>query len=193
MKRRLIRLGGIVLIILAVLVPTVRLLNHWTSTTASGTVHVGTPAGKQAVIAKPQPVPIKTSYFTSELPSGFSIRRSSETPDSTVTLQSLVANEPSPTDQQFALTIGVLPGTGLRGNGDYNLRITDSATYIRYAPPNLPAGAEAFRTSSGPASFVVFWPHGSRYAEIALSTDGGSNLAQLHATFSQVVSQWTWK
>jgi len=194
MKRRLIRLGIIVIIILIVLVPTVTLLNHWMSTSASGDISVGTPGAEQTAAPEPsRPVAVTTSRFTTELPAGFTIKRTTETPDAPITLLELLANTNSQTDQQLALSIGILPHEGIRGNGDYNLRASNTVAYTPFRPDAMPAGAQAFRTLSGPASFVVFWPHGTQYAEIALSSDGGSSLTQLQATFSQMMAAWTWK
>jgi hypothetical protein len=136
---------------------------------------------------------VTTPYFTTMLPEGFSIKRRVETPDAAQTLLQLVANSVSSQDQQFAVSYTLLPDGGVSQSGDYNLRATQTQTYTRYTPPNLPTGAVAFRTATGAAAFTVFWPHGSHYAEIAVSTGGNATLEQLQTLFSQVISNWQWQ
>jgi hypothetical protein len=126
------------------------------------------------------------------LPAGFTVKRQVENPASNPQLQ-LAANTPSITDQQFAATVGTLPMGGLKEIGDYNLRATLTATYAPFTPASLPSGAVAFRTVSGPASFTVFWPHGTHYIELALSTDGGAAQIQLDTTYAQIMANWKWQ
>jgi hypothetical protein len=190
MSRRKVRLlaGGTALLLL---VASVIALLHWMGGPNTGTVQVGTP--KENVSQhETQSVSVKTSYFTTVLPAGFVIKRQVETPASSALLQ-LVANTPSATDQQFAATVDTTPGGGIQEVGDYHLRASQTTIYTRFKLANLPTGAVAFKNSSGPAAFTVFWPHGSRYAELSLSTDGLASLDQLEATFSQVVTSWQWQ
>jgi hypothetical protein len=167
------------------------LLQHWMNTNNTGTVHVGTPTPNSPV-APTQPLAIQTSYFTTTLPAGFSLKRQSETPSGDPQLQ-LLAATPSTVDEQFSAGYSQIPSGGLTSVGDYNLRASQTSTYTPYTPKDLPAGAKAFRTVSGPPSFVVFWPHTNHYAELAVSTDNSATLDQLQTVFSQVINSWQWK
>lgn len=187
-KRRtwLVALGAIALLLIGVLVPVL----HWLGGSNNGTVHVGTSA--QQVAPTETATIVKTPYFSTQLLPGFTIKRQTATPAGQMTLLQLFATTSSTTDKEFAATVGVLPADGLSGIGDYNLRATQIATYQRYTPANLPLGAVAFRTVSGPAAFTVFWPHGTWYVELAYSTDGGASLSQLESVFNQTIASWQW-
>ena len=163
------------------------------SSSSDGHVHIGTPTGgTKAAEQTLRPTTLKTSYFTALLPAGFVIKRQVETPNAGSALLQMVANTAGKTDQQFAATVGIMPSEGMSGIGNYNLRESQTATYASITLPNMPTGAVAFRTVSGPAAFTVFWPHQGRYAELAFSSDGGATLEQLQSTCAQVLSQWTW-
>ncbi|HSX05822.1 MAG TPA: hypothetical protein VLF69_05105 [Candidatus Saccharimonadales bacterium] len=193
MRRRLIwwLVGGglLLVVVLAVGLSTQR----WMNGSSTGSVHMGTPLADQSAPATPtQPRSVQTQYFTTTLPAGFSIKRQAETPAADQFLAQLVASSTSTQDQQCAVTIGRLPAGGLQALGDYHLRATDAAAYQAYAPAYLPSGASAFRTASGPLSITVFWPHGSVYSELAVSTDTQASLQQLDSTVATAIAAWKW-
>jgi len=193
MKRWLKRWGIGIAVVLAVLVGAVAVLLHWMNTDNNGTVHVGKPNAENTTAVTPVlPTDVKTPYFTTLLPGGFTIKRQVETPNATPTLLQMVANGGT-NKQQFAVTVGALPTDGLSGTGDYNLRVTDKTAYAPFSPPNLPAGAVAYRSTSGAAAFTVFWTHGTHYNELAFSSDGEATYDQLLATYSQVMASWNWR
>jgi hypothetical protein len=165
------------------------LLLRWMQNASVGTVHTGVTANN--TLADAQPITIKTGYFTTTLPAGFTVRRHTETPGANILVQ-LVATTPSTTDQQFAVTLGTVPAGGLREVGDYNLRSTNTEAYAPFSFASLPEGATGFRNTAGPAAFVVFWPYQSRYVEIALTSEGVATLQQLETTFSGAISAWHW-
>ena len=189
MKSRLRRLGIVLVICIVVLVPALMLLSHWINGSSDGSVHVGAPASQATAPAVP--LAIKTTYFTTQLPAGFNLKYQTETPANTTQLQ-LMAYGGATLPEQFAATVGTIPSDGLAEVGDYNLRTSQTASYTPFTPTSLPAGATAFRTVSDPAAFTVFWPHGTHYIELTLSTDGGATLDQLQTVFSQVMAQWAW-
>ena len=184
-KRWIIALGSLVVVIMAGAV----LLSHWLQASSTGSVRVGRPTPQPT--QTPESLRIMNRYFGTELPAGFNLKRQaiSDSPDS---LLNLVATTSSSQDEQFAVTIGALPAGGLAGLSDYNLRVTKPADYTSYIVAGLPAGAVAFRTVNSPAAFTVFWPHGTEYAEIALSTDSAATLEQLNTVFEHAKSNWKW-
>jgi hypothetical protein len=190
-SRRLKVWSGIVLSCLAVVVIVVATLLHWMNGSATGAVHVGNPQAVQASSA-PAPITVNTGYFTTELPGGFTIKQQSETPRAQFLLR-LEANTSATQDEQFAATVGTMPSDGLHGIGDYNLRLSKPESYTVATVAGLPAGAAAFRTTSGPAELTVFWPHGSAYAELAFSTSGGASEGQLEALYGGVLAHWIWR
>lgn len=179
-----------ILICIAVLFGAVGVVAHLLSGSSTGTIHVGTPTGQTS--GAQEPTTITTPYFTTSLPADFNIKRQVETPTAQNLLQ-LLAATPATTDEQFALSYQMTPSGGMSQSGDYNLRAIQTQTYRQFTPPNLPAGAVAFRTAQSPPSFTVFWPHGTHYAELSVSTDGVASLDQLEAVLSQVISSWQWK
>jgi len=190
-QRRLKRWGVVLGCLLVVFGVAAVLIGRWANGSSAGTAHTGTAATKlQPALA---PLSIDTPYFTTQLPGTFTVRDRTETPGAPAVQFRLVANGGTTTDQQFAVTVGTLPSEGLRGIGDYNLRSTQTQSYTPYQPTGLPEGAVAFRASSGPAGCTVFWPHGSRYVALAMSTDGGASLEQLRATYSSAIATWVWK
>jgi len=193
MKRRLIRTGSIAGICIVVIVPLYIALSHWMESSSAGTVTVGAPA-KQAQVSIPHdPLTVATPYFTTMLPTGFTIKRQADTPTGNPTLLQLVALAPSTIDEQFATTIGIMPGDGLDGIAGYHTRSITTATYARTTLSGLPSGAVAFKTIDGPLSYVAYVPHGNRYAEIAVSTEGVATPEKLQALFAQAIKEWTWK
>lgn len=185
-KRWLVAGGGVVVLLIVI----VFVLTHWMNSDSAGTVHVGTAPPQSSVTS--EPVSLMSPYFTTLLPTGFSIKRhaTSTNPDS---LYTAFATTSSEQDKQVAITVATIPSSGLQGVGDYNLRTSQASTYQPYALPALPSEAHAFRTLSGPAAFTVFWPHGSIYIELAFSTSGGASLAQLQQAYQQVLTTWNWK
>jgi hypothetical protein len=178
-------------IALLVIIIGVVVLAHWMSGSSTGDVHIGTPV-PNAPAAPTQTLAIKNSYFATDLPAGFSLKRQTETPTSDPLLQ-LMAATPSTIDEQFTASYSQTPPGGITSAGDYNLRASQTGTYARFTPKDLPAGATAFQTVSGPASLVVFWPHGSHYVELSVSTDGTASPDKLQAVFSHVMSSWQWQ
>jgi hypothetical protein len=104
-----------------------------------------------------------------------------------------VANTNSTTDQQFAVTMVILPSDSVAGLADYHLRATQTDTYQSYKPSYLPAGATAFHTVSGPPGITLFWPHGSQVAELAASTEGAATQDSLDSVLARALQNWQWK
>lgn len=192
MNKRLVSWIIAVLVVAVLLATGLIAAEHWMSSSATGTVEMGNTTS-ETVQPTPKPVPVQTSYFSTTLPAGFTVKRQNVTPNGTTTLLQLMATTPGTTDQQIAVTIGTLPPAGMANLGDYNLRKTQTSTYAPFTPTNLPNDAVAFHAVSGPAALTVFWPHDSRYAEIALSSDGGATLDQLQNTFTQTLKDWQWQ
>ena len=165
--------------------------NHWMSSDSTGTVHVSNPSATRAV-PTPQPVSLSSTYFSTTLPAGFTIKRQVESSNSD-RLYSALALTPSAQDLQVAVTAAQLPSDGLAGVGDYHLRTSQADTYAPYTLPRAPNGSSVFRTRSGASAFTLFWPHGSIYVELAFSTSGGASLDQLVSAYEQVLSTWQWK
>jgi hypothetical protein len=182
--------GGIVL----VTVVAVLLLRHWTQGSATGTVTVGSPAAphQDALQTAPKTVHVDTIYFSTVLPAGFTIKRQVETPGQPTLLQ-LSASTNSQTDETFSATYGAMPSGGLTDLSDYTLRAQDAATYARTDLPDLPSGAVAFRTVSGPAGLTVLMPHGNDYIALAFTAESTGTEAKLQSLYEQALSGWDWK
>jgi hypothetical protein len=194
MKRKLVRWGIIASVCAVVVIPAIALLSRWMSNSSEGTVQMGTPTPQTTEPeASKEPVAVDTSFFSTSLPGGFTIKRKVDNPTANPLQLELAANTSSKTDQQFSATIGTMPVAGLSGIGDYNLRTTDTATYAKATPPQLPTGAVAFQTISGPAALTIFWARGIHYAELSFTTEGGTSLDSLQATYTHVISAWNWK
>jgi len=192
MNKRLLRWMIAGLITVALLVTGMIAAEHWMTSSATGTVQVGSTTSE---VTQPAPklVQVQASYFSTTLPASFAIKRQTETPNSTTTLLQLMAATPGTTDQQLGVTVGLLPTAGLSDLGDYHLRLTQTNTYARSTMTGLPSGSVAFHTVSGPVALTLFWPHTSQYAEIALSSDGGATLDQLQSSLTQTLKNWQWK
>ena len=189
MSRRL-KVWGLSLLAAALVIATTALLvQHWANTSSDGTTRIGKPIVATTTPTSKEPLALDTSYFTTKLPPGFTLKREEATPSSPILLQLVATNE----HQQFAVTVGTMPDTGLKGVGDYNLRVTKTADYEPYRPAGVPVAATAFHNLTGSPGIVVFWPNQSQYTEIALSSDGTDTTPQLFATFEQVVYNWRWK
>ena len=189
MNRRL-KVWGMSLLTAALLITTaVLVVQHWASTSSDGTTHTGKPVVATVTPTAKEPLALDTSYFTTKLPPGFTLKREEATPSSPILLQLVTTNE----HQQFAVTVGIMPDDGLKGIGDYNLRVTKATDYEPYRPAGMPVAATAFRNITGPPGFVAFWPNQSQYTEIALSSDGVDTTPQLFATFEQAVYNWQWE
>jgi hypothetical protein len=192
-KRKLVRWGVILATSMVVLVPTAIVLGRWMTGSSEGTVRTGIPTSQTAPPVAQEPVTIDTSFFSTTLPAGFTVKRKVDNPSATPLQLELAANTGSRTDQQFSATIGTMPPDGLSGIGDYNLRSTDTTTYAKIALPNLPSGAVAFHSISGPAALTIFWPRTTHYAEISFTTESGTSQDSLQTTYSSVMAAWSWK
>jgi len=181
----------VVLVVLVVVgVVMYVLLQNWMNSDNAGNVYVGQPKTNSSD-KTPDSVAIKSDYFTATLPGGFVIKRSGADPSGSSLFQ-VTADTPSTTDESIAASISTTPPGGIQEVGDYHLRASQTDTYAPFTPPNLPPSAKAFKNVSGPAGFVVFWPHANHFAEISLSTDGVASLDQLQTVFSQIVASWQW-
>lgn len=188
MSKRL-RAGGIVLLLTAVLVIGSLLFRQWAEQPVGGTLRTGAPTRSTAPDTPETSADIQNDYFTATLPAGFEIKRQTTQQDGS-SLQRLVASDKR---QQLAITVATLPPEGLTGAGNYNLRAKDATNYQPYNLTDMPAGATTFRSVNNPPAFVVFWPNGDRYAEIALTSDGAATLDELTASFSQIIQTWQWQ
>lgn len=195
MKRRVVRWSIIVCMVTAIIISAGIVLRHWVNSSSTGSVRMGTPSTvAQTDTAMPtDPINVTSPYFATTLPSGFSIKRHQQVTTDGPILFQLAANTNSTTDQQFAATIGTTPSDGLAGIASYHLRTTDTATYGSYTASDLPSGAVAFRTRSGPAAITIFWPQSNRYAELTFSSDGGASIEPLESLYTHVLGNWTWK
>jgi hypothetical protein len=190
LKRWLAGLTGTVVVI----VPAVIILTHWMGASSTGTVQLGTAANQQAPPQSPAPpLQLTTPYFVTTLPSDFTEKRRDEPAGNSAIQLELVADANGQADQQFAVTIGTLPSGGIAALGDYHLRTADRATYRPFTASYLPASAAAFQNMGSSPAISIFWPHGSSYAEVAVSTSGGANMQQLAATLSDALQAWQWK
>jgi len=191
MKRRLRQWGLSIALISIVLIAAVLVIVHWASGASDGAVHVGKPDA--TTTGAPQgPVISETPYFTTQLPQGYDVKQRSVTPGQAAIQLQLRAYNSHVASEQFAVTVGILPQEGLNGVGDYHLRTSDPG-YAHYLPLDMPASAVAFRTTTEPAAFTVFWVHDTDYYEITLSTDDvGLGYAPLQSTYSQVMTHWKW-
>jgi len=185
------KLGSALLLATVVVIAGLLLLRHWASRPADGSVRTGTPLAEKLDVfdEQTQAASVTSDYFTASLPAGFNIKRQKNTPDGPVFLQ-LAANSQH---QQLSITVAAMPPGGLAETGSYNLRVKNTTAYRPLALADLPQSAVAFEATEGPPAFVVFWPHGSRYAEIALTGDGGATMDELTASFAQTVQTWQWQ
>jgi hypothetical protein len=193
MKRKLVYWGTGLLAATAIGLPAAVLLQRWMNSQTNGSVQNGPGVSSSQLASTPQPQSLQTPYFITSLPASFAIKQRHETPDSNGVQLSLLAVTSSQIDQQFAISVGPMPHGGIGNLGDYNLRTTQTSTYAVYALPDLPAGAAAFRTITGPAAFTVFWPHGNQYIELALSSDAGASYQPLESTLQQIITNWQWR
>jgi len=174
----------------AVLIPVALTVRRWAGSAAVGTVATQI-STQQPQPSLPEPLLIKTAYFSTTLPISFSLKTQTETPTDPLIQLRLVAATDTTTDQQFAATWATLPSDGLSSIGDYHLRAS-SGMYGTFTPPELPTGAVAFHAISGPANIVVFWTRGDHYVELAFSTNGSASSDQLQNTYQQVIRHWAW-
>jgi hypothetical protein len=187
-KRWMLLVGGIVVLAAGVVIGLV----YWMSGDATGTVHVGTPrASQDAAKVLPQPLPVSATYFTTTLAPEFEKKRQSEATGTGTLLQYLAINSKD-TDQNLAISMETLPAEGLPGVAAYHLRSTDTTTYQLYKPAYLPTGAAAFQNITGQPGVTIFWPHGSTYVEIALSTEKNTPLSDLDASAAYALHHWNW-
>jgi hypothetical protein len=193
MKRKLMYWGTGVAIVAIIGIPALVLLQHWMNGPTNGSVHNGSTIGASQLATASEPQTLQTPYFTTSLPSSFGVKQRHETPDDKGVLLTLLATTSSQSDQQFAMSVGRVPAGGISSLGDYNLRAAQTGTYTSYDPPGLPTGAIAFRTTSGPAAFTVFWAHGNQYAEMALSADANTSYQPLETSFQQIMTNWQWR
>lgn len=184
------KLGGALLLTAAAIITGLLLLRHWASHPADGAVRTGTPVVEKLDVfdEQTQAASVISDYFTANLPSGFKIKRQKQTPEGPTLLQLTATGQ----QQQIAITIAALPPGGLAETGSYNLRVKNTTSYRQLALPGLPPSAVAFETTEGPPAFVVFWPDGGRYAEIAF-TGSGATMDQLIDSFTQTMGTWRWQ
>jgi len=181
--------GGVALGCIVLIVATIIILRLWAGGPSNGTVHEGKPITTAKDETPKVPLAVDTAYFTTTLPPGFTVRRETDTPNDPILLALVMSNG----HQQFAVTVGTLPAGGLEALGDYNLRVTKTTDYEPYRPAGLPIESTAFRNLTGDIGFTDFWPHGSNYAEIALTSDGAATMPELFGTFEQSSHNWQWK
>jgi hypothetical protein len=187
-KKVLIAGGGLVIVLCSV---AALVLNNL-SQPATGTVTVGTDQSNLAE-APAAPATITTSYFTTTLPSGYSIKNQNETPTGPQKLATALATGGDKQQIIVAVTVGKLPADGLSGVGDYNLRATQTASYSRTTIPGQPAGAQSFRSTARPNSLSVFWAVSGRYYEIVITSDGGDSYEKLVPVYAQIAASWATK
>lgn len=184
--RKLVRVVAIIVIII---VPAIVWLSMWSSGPAETTIHIDQPQPTSAS-TKPAYQPLKTTYFTTEVPSSWRI----QTPTTQNDRLQVLAFSPSGVSGaggQAGISSALMPANGFRDIGDYNLRFTDSADYTHITNDSaLPAGTEEFKSTTTTPGYTVFITHDGRYAEISLT--GFETLDAAHSSLLYIVTHWQW-
>lgn len=163
-------------------------LSVWSNDPAEGTIHTGKPAAAAQTAAPATPLSIDTTLFVTTLPAGFAQK---DTSPSTTEVAVRVLATNAGTRQQVGISGGTLPGEGLSGVADYNLRTKSTAEYKRSTVTTLPAGTTAFEDTAG-SMVTLFWPHSGKYVSITVSGSPG-NTRELYDTLSKTLHYWQWK
>jgi hypothetical protein len=188
LKNLLVKPVARVLIVLLLLgVNTVGWLAHWSSEPSSTTIHI---AADQAPAANNVPTyqPFTSQLFASEVPSGWIIRRNTDTA-SLSQLVSFPAGS-SVNHGQVAATVDMLPSAGLTAVPDYNLRMQDKTKYQKQTT-NLTGVSALFLDENGTTGYTAFMVHGSRYAAVTVSQFATPD--ESYAMLRHVVETWKWK
>lgn len=163
-------------------------LSAWSNDPAEGTIHTGKPAAATQAAPQATPLSLDNALFATTLPTSF-VQKDTSPPTAEVTVRVLATN--ASTRQQVGISGGTLPGEGLSGVADYNLRIKNTAEYKRSTATTLPAGSTAFEDTAS-SMVTLFWPHGGKYVSITVSSSPGST-RELYDTLSKTLQAWQWK
>jgi hypothetical protein len=134
-------------------------------------------------------IPLETDYFSTNLPSSFSVRTITKKDGAPQLLQISTLNDRS--YSQLAFTIGRFSSESLASIADYNYRNSNRDVYQEVQYDWLPKGAVAFINLTG-NEITVFAPNSNLYAIVTISA---SDISQESATqnLKAVVSGWHWK
>lgn len=179
---------ALVAIPIAVAIGAAVAVSAWSNDPTEGTIHTGKPMTTARATQQSAPLFIDNALFATSLPTGF-VQKDTSPPSAEVTVRVLATN--ASTRQQVGLSGGTLPGEGLSGVADYNLRTKNTAEYKRSTVTTLPAGTTAFEDTAG-SMVTLFWPHGGKYVSITVSGNPGST-RELYDTLSKTLQSWQWK
>jgi hypothetical protein len=176
----------ILLVLCLIAIPTLVSLDHWANQPNSQSASIKEPAVVRA--SQPTNKLLKTSYFSTYLPSNYRIENNTSSSDSG-SISILAIDSASTNDQQLAIVSDRLPEYGLKGVSSYNLRITDTTDYAPFHEDSLPAGSTAFQTKTGAPSYSVFMVSGGRYVIVTVSDGPSSAMLSL---LNSVLNNWVW-
>lgn len=152
---------------------------------------INNPAPDDVAKSEPSDEKLETGYFTSVLPSGYSVTEQHENGEIRELLQ-LVANKPTPRGQQIAITVDMLPKMGIDEVGNYSMRKKNPDLYFPIEFGGMPAGVPTFwNQSSDTYSIVGFWYTDSLYASIAVS-GVVTEKQKINQDYMKILDSWQW-
>lgn len=137
-----------------------------------------------------KPLVIKNEYFSTKIDADLKLKTDNSRPADRPVLRQLIFL--SKTGEQLSITIGVLPGEGIRAIGDYNYRIKNPAIYRKVAIDDLDTNNEAFYYNDNNQKEVsIFIENKDYYAGISVSGPV-SNFNKLESIIGPLIENWYW-
>lgn len=167
-----------------VLIPAIAVLSSWSNSPSSTPITITPPHESRHVTAPYQS--LKTPYFTSQLPGTWHIKPSHRSGSR----YEQTAYAPNGSNGQVGFTSDVIPSDGLRGIGDYNLRLSDTTNYRLLTDPAVPSDTELFENRSVDSGYTAFMTRSGRY--VAVSITGMGSEAANHDLLVHIITAWQW-
>lgn len=137
----------------------------------------------------PEPIDLQNIWFKTKIPAGFKQSTYQEDVTSNIKLQAVFIGD-SKKYGQIAITLRDLPGDGITGAAEYNMRTKDTAKYQSVTYGGWPEAVKTFTMTSG-FETTSFWVNKNLYATVSASGDE-SVKKETSIALSSVLDQWQW-
>lgn len=180
---RIITIGVLSVLILAILL-MIGWLIYWANQPSVTTIN-------NPVISTtkpdPEPLPLDTAYFSTQLPAGY-ITRENTNPNNASSVQ-VLAYKTGVNGTDIGFTSNLLPTGGIYEVADYKLRRSEGSGYSLIPPEGFTGAEYVFRKTGEKPELTAFILYGNRYLIIAIT--GGTESLQIEQ-LQQILNDLTW-
>ncbi len=135
---------------------------------------------------------LKTTYISTQMPSSFRLKSSSENALNPIIGQYLLTNKNTRLTDQVGITIGKLQDNTIDTLSSVQLRNANPDKYQRISLSYAPVGSIIFTSQTTGYEKSIFWTHGELYAAVVVSGTS-DQVSSLDNALAVIINSWQWR